>query len=76
MNAVERSITSIFWLVMAFALSVLLISIGTGWTLLEWVGYLDSGSLWLPLLLLGTGIMGALISFGAIVAWLMRRTRG
>ena len=71
----ERSIKTIFWLMLAFALSVLLISIGTGWALLQLIGYLDSGQLWPPLLLLGTGIMGALISFGAIVAWLMRQAR-
>jgi len=71
----ERSIKTIFWLMLAFALSVLLISIGTGWALLQLVGYLDSGQLWPPLLLLATGIMGALISFGAIVAWLMRQAR-
>jgi len=75
MDAEERSITTIFWLVLAFAISVLFISIGTGWTLLQWVGYLDSGQLWPPLLLLGTAIMGALISFGAIVAWLVRQAR-
>jgi hypothetical protein len=75
MDAVERSITTIFWLLLAFALFVLLISIGTGWTLLQWIGYLDAGQLWPPLLLLGTGILGALISFGAIVAWLMRQAR-
>ncbi len=71
----ERSIKTIFWLMLAFALSVLLISIGTGWALLQLIGYLDSGQLWPPLLLLGTGMMGALISFGAIVAWLMRQAR-
>ena len=71
----ERSINTIFWLLLAFALSVLLISVGTGWTLLQWIGYLDSGQLWPPLLLLGTGMMGALISLGAIVAWLMRQAR-
>jgi hypothetical protein len=75
MDAEERSITTIFWLVLAFALSVLFISIGTGWTLLQWVGYLDSGQLWPPLLLLGTAIMGALISFGAIVVWLVGQAR-
>lgn len=75
MDDVERSIKRIFWLVLAFALCVLLISIGTGWTLLEWVGYLDSGKLWPPLLLLGTAMMGAVISFGAIVVWLMRQAR-
>lgn len=74
MDDVERSIKTIFWLVLAFALSVLLISIGTGWTLLEWVGYLDSGQLWPPLILLGIAMMGALISFGAIVVWLMRQS--
>jgi hypothetical protein len=71
----ERSLNTIFWLLLAFALSVLLISIGTGWTLLQWIGYLDSGQLWPPLLLLGTGMLGALISLGAIVAWLMRQAR-
>jgi hypothetical protein len=76
MDADERSITTIFWLVLAFALCVLLISVGTGWTLLQWVGYLDSGPLWPPLLLLGTAMMGALICLGAIVAWLMRQARG
>lgn len=75
MDAEERSITTIFWLLLAFALSVLFISIGTGWALLQWIGYLDSGQLWPPLLLLGTAIMGALISFGAIVVWLVRQTR-
>lgn len=71
----EHSINTIFWLLLAFALSVLLLSIGTGWTLLQWIGYLDSGQLWPPLLLLGTGMMGALVSLGAIVAWLLRQAR-
>lgn len=75
MDAEERSITTIFWLLLAFALCVLLISIGTGWTLLQWIGYLDSDALWPPLLLLGTGMLGAAVCFGAIVAWLIRQAR-
>lgn len=71
----ERSITTIFWLVLAFALSVLLISIGTGWTLLQWLGHLDSGQLWPSLLLLGVAILGALASLAALLIWMMRRAR-
>ncbi len=72
----ERSIKTIFWLVLALAFSVLFISIGTGWTLLQWLGFLDSGQLWPPLLLLGAAILGAAASFFAIVAWMMRQGRG
>lgn len=72
----EHSIKTIFWLVLAFAFSVLFISIGTGWTLLQWLGFLDSGRMWPPLLLLGAAMLGAAATFSAIVAWMMRQSRG
>jgi len=73
MDDEERSIKTIFWLALAFALSVLFISLGTGWTLLQWVGYLNPGPLWPPLLLLAVAVLGALISFVAMVVWMMRQ---
>jgi uncharacterized membrane protein YbhN (UPF0104 family) len=75
MDDEQRSVTTIFWLVLAFALSVLFISIGTGWTLLQWLGYLDSGQLWPSLLLVAVAMLGAVVSFAAIVAWMMRQAR-
>ena len=38
-----RSINTIFWLLLAFAFSMLLVSVGAGWVFLEWSGFAGTG---------------------------------
>jgi hypothetical protein len=71
----ERSITTIFWLVLAFATFILTISVGATWAFLKWIGFLQSEDLWLALLVLGFGLLGAIGSFAGIVSWLVRQVK-
>jgi uncharacterized membrane protein YbhN (UPF0104 family) len=70
-----RSINTIFWLLLAFAFSMLLVSIGAGWVFLEWSGYAGTGQVWPGLVLLGVGLLFTLASFVGIVIWLLRTAR-
>lgn len=71
----ERSITTIFWLVLAFAFFVLTISVGATWAFLKWIGFLQPEELWMALLVLGLGLLGAIGSFAGIVSWLLRQAK-
>ncbi|MEJ2732725.1 MAG: hypothetical protein P8189_04000 [Anaerolineae bacterium] len=71
----RRSITTIFWLVLAFAFAVMMVSIGAAWAFLTWMNILSSGELWPAFLVLGIGVLGALISLASIIAWLVREAR-
>jgi hypothetical protein len=75
MDEERRSITTIFWLILLFAVSFLMISLGAAWAYLEWVDMLDSGLLWPGLLVFGLGTIGAFGSFAGIIAWLVRQAR-
>ena len=70
-----RSINTVFWLLLAFAFSMLLVSIGAGWAFLEWSGFSGSGQVWPGLVLLGAGLVLALASFVGLVIWLVRTAR-
>lgn len=70
-----RSINTIFWLLLAFAFSMLLISMGAGWAFLEWSGFAGTGRVWPGLVLLGVGLVIALVTFAGIVIWLVRTAR-
>ncbi len=70
-----RSITTIFWLVLAFAIAVMMVSVGAAWAFLRWVNVLNSGELWPAFLVLGIGVLGTLISLAGIIAWLVREAR-
>ena len=71
----RRSITNIFWLVLAFAVAVMMVSIGAAWAFLRWVNVLDSGELWPAFLVLGIGVLGALTRLAGIIVWLVREAR-
>lgn len=71
----QRAITTIFWLVLAFAFFVLTISVGATWAFLKWIGFLQSEDLWLALLVLGLGLLGAAGSFAGVLSWLVRHVR-
>jgi hypothetical protein len=71
----ERSITAIFWLILAFALFVLTISVGAAWAFLMWIDFLQSEELWPALLVLGIGVLGAIGSFAGIIAWVVKQAR-
>ena len=71
----RRSITTIFWLVLAFAFAVMAVSIGAAWAFLRWVNILSSGELWPALLILGIGVLGTLISLAGIISWFVREAR-
>lgn len=75
MDDERRSITTVFWLILLFAVSFLMISLGAAWAYLEWVEMLDSGLLWPALLVFGIGTIGAIGSFAGIIAWLVRQPR-
>ncbi|HSR33811.1 MAG TPA: hypothetical protein VLY63_24870 [Anaerolineae bacterium] len=68
----ERAITTAFWLVLAFALFVLMISVGAAWAYLRWTDFLPSGQPWPALLVLGIGAIGAVASFAGIIVWMAR----
>jgi hypothetical protein len=70
-----RSINTIFWLLLAFAFSMLLVSIGAGWVFLEWSGFVGMGQMWPGLVMLGVGLLFTLGSFVGIVIWLVRTAR-
>ena len=70
-----HSINTIFWLLLAFAFSMLLVSMGAGWAFLEWSGFSGTGQVWPGLVLLGVGLVLALASFVGIVIWLVRAAR-
>ena len=70
------SVRTIFWLVLAFALSILMVSVGAAWAFLQWTGVLESGRLWAAFLVLGLGGLGILGCFAGIIAWLLSRARG
>jgi hypothetical protein len=71
----RRSITTIFWLVLGFAIAVMMVSIGAAWAFLRWVNIFNSGELWPAFLVLGIGVLGALASLAGIIAWLVREAR-
>ena len=71
----RRSITTIFWLVLAFAFAVMMVSIGAAWAFLRWVKLLSSGDLWPAFLVLGIGVLGTLVSLAGIITWLVREAR-
>jgi hypothetical protein len=71
----RRSITTIFWLVLAFAFAVMMVSIGAAWAFLSWVNILNSGELWPAFLVLGIGVLGTLVSLAGIITWLVREAR-
>jgi hypothetical protein len=71
----KRSITTIFWLLMAFAFSMAVLSMGAGWAFLEWVGYSEPRQLWPALLMLGIGIVSAIASFVGVIIWLVREAK-
>jgi hypothetical protein len=75
MDDERRSITTIFWLILLFAVSFLMISLGSAWTYLEWSRILQSGLLWPGLLMFVIGLLGAIGSFAGIIAWLLRQPR-
>jgi len=75
MDDERRSITTIFWLILLFAFSFLVISLGAAWAYLQWSDILQSGFLWTALLVFGVGMMGAIGSFAAIIAWLVRQAK-
>jgi hypothetical protein len=71
----RRSITTIFWLVLAFALAVMMVSIGAAWAFLRWLDILSSGELWPAFLVLGIGVLGVLSSLIGIITWFVREAR-
>ncbi len=71
----KRSIIAIFWLVVAFAFSVTVLSVGAAWAFLEWIGYLESGQVMPALLVVGVGVLGTLTSLVGIIVWLVREAR-
>ena len=75
MDDERRSITTIFWLTLLFAISFLMISLGAAWAYLQWSDILQSGFLWPALLVLGIGMMGAIGSFAGIIAWLLQQAK-
>jgi uncharacterized membrane protein len=66
-------ITSIFWWLLAFALSMLMISVGAAWWYLAWLGILSSTQVWLALLVFGLGMTGALLSLVGVIRWLLHQ---
>jgi hypothetical protein len=74
-NDEKRSITVIFWLVLAFVFSVMATSVGGAWAFLKWAGYVESQQLWPALVVLGIGLLGALGILVGILVWLLRRIR-
>lgn len=75
MNEEKRSITTIFWLALAFVFSVMIMSVGGAWAFLKWAGHLEAQPLWPALLVLGIGVLGALGIFVGILTWLVRQIR-
>ena len=73
MDDERRSITTTFWLLVLFAVSFLMISVGAAWAYLEWARVLQSGLLWPGLLVFGLGLMGALVSLAGIITWLLQQ---
>lgn len=70
-----RSVNTIFWLLLAFAFSMLLVSLGAGWVFLEWSRYAGAGQLWPGLVMLGVGLVVSISTFVGIVIWLLRAAR-
>lgn len=73
MDDERRSITTIFWLLLLFAVSFLMISVGAAWAYLEWAEVLQSGLLWPGLFVFGIGLIGVIASLAGIIAWLLRQ---
>ena len=73
MDDERRSITTTFWLLVLFAVSFLMISVGAAWAYLEWARVLQSRLLWPGLLVFGLGLMGALVSLAGIITWLLQQ---
>jgi hypothetical protein len=69
----RHSITTIFWLLLLFAVSFLMISVGAAWAYLEWAEILQSGLLWPGLLVFGVGLIGVIACLAGIIAWLLRQ---
>jgi len=68
-----RSIRTIFWLVLAFAVSILMISVGAAWAFLQWTGLLQTGQSWVAFLVLMLGAVGTLGCLAGIITWFLRR---
>jgi uncharacterized membrane protein YbhN (UPF0104 family) len=75
MDDETRSINTIFWLLLAFAFSMLLVSMGAGWAFLEWSGFTGTEQVWPGLVLLGVGLVLALAAFVGIIIWMVRTAR-
>jgi hypothetical protein len=70
-----RSINTIFWLLLAFAFAMLLVSLGAGWAFMEWSGFAGTGRVWPGLALLGAGLVVGIGSFVGIVMWVVQTVR-
>jgi hypothetical protein len=70
-----RSINTIFWLLLAFAFAMLLVSLGAGWAFMEWSGFAGTGRVWPGLVLLGAGLVIGIGSFVGIVMWVVQTVR-
>ena len=73
MDDERRSITTTFWLLVLFAVSFLMISVGAAWAYLEWAGVLQSGLLWPGLLVFGLGLISVMICLAGIITRLLRQ---
>ena len=70
-----RSINTIFWLLLAFAFAMLLVSLGAGWAFMEWSGFAGTARVWPGLALLGAGLVVGIGSFVGIVMWVVQTVR-
>ena len=70
-----RSFNTIFWLLLAFAFAMLLISLGTGWAFLEWSRLAGTGQVWPGLVMLGVGLVVGISTFVGILIWFLRAVR-
>jgi len=69
------SVRTIFWLVLALAVSMLMISAGAAWAFLQWAGVLEAGWLWAAFLVLGLGGLGVVGCLVGIITWFLRQPR-
>ncbi len=67
-----HSVNTIFWLLLAFAFAILLVSLGAGWAFLEWSRFTGTGVLWPGLVMLGVGLVVAISTFVGILIWFVR----
>ncbi len=67
-----RSVNTIFWLLLAFAFAMLLVSLGAGWAFLNWSRLAGTGAVWPGLVMLGIGLVVAISTFVGILIWFVR----